>query len=254
MARTRLRVGEAWIDSVTLAEAVDAIERLVDGGRGGAVFTPNVDHVVNLERNARFRDAYQRADLSLADGTPIVWASRLLGSPLPERVSGADLVLPLMQRAAERRYRVYLLGAGPGVAEKAGQVLRQRHGVDVVGIDAPFIELGAVDEAVVSRIVAARPHLLLVALGAPKQELLIDHIRTRIAPTVALGIGASLDFIAGTVRRAPRWVSKAGLEWLFRLSQEPRRLWRRYLVDDPYFALILLRTLRLPREERVRTH
>ena len=106
--------------------------------------------------------------------------------------------------------------------------------------------------AIVERIRAARPDLLLVALGAPKQEFWIDEHFAEIAPAVALGVGASLDFIAGTIRRSPRWMSKVGLEWLYRLGQEPKRLWRRYLVDDPKFLAIVLRTWRLPRAERER--
>jgi len=250
--RRRVRFGEIWVDSLTFAEALDAIEALVVAGRGGSVFTPNIDHVVNADDNPSFRAAYEAASLSLADGQPLVWTSRLLGAPLPEKISGSDLVLPLMERAAARRWRVYLLGGGPGVAEKAAQVLTQRLGVTIVGCEAPRISLEAdpaVDGPVVERIRKANPHLLLVALGAPKQELWL-HRAGGIRPTVGVGVGASLDFVAGA-RRAPRWMSRAGLEWLFRLIQEPRRLARRYLVNDPKFLLILYRTLRTPRYLRI---
>jgi N-acetylglucosaminyldiphosphoundecaprenol N-acetyl-beta-D-mannosaminyltransferase len=252
--RTRVRFGELWVDSLTFAEALDEIEALVAAGRGGSVFTPNVDHVVNADDNASFRDAYAAASLSLADGQPLVWVSRLLGARLPEKISGSDLVFPLMERAAARRWRVYLLGGGEGVAEKATQVLTERFGVTVVGCDAPLIRLEANAEEegpVIERIRRARPDLLLVALGAPKQELWLHRVGPRIRPTVGIGVGAALDFVAGA-RRAPRWVSRAGLEWLFRLCQEPRRLARRYLLNDPKFVLILYRTLRIPREQRIR--
>jgi len=252
-SKTRVRFGKLWVDSLTMAEALDEIEALVVAGRGGSVFTPNVDHVVNVETNPSFRVAYAGASLSLADGQPLVWTSRLLGAPLPEKVSGSDLLLPLIERAATRRWKVYLLGGGAGVAEKAAKVLTARFRVDVVGCDAPMISLEsdpAQDEPVIDRIRRARPEILLVALGAPKQELWLHRVGPRISPTVGIGLGAALDFVAGAARRAPAWMSRAGLEWLFRLLQEPRRLSRRYLLDDPKFLLILYRMLRTPRALR----
>jgi N-acetylglucosaminyldiphosphoundecaprenol N-acetyl-beta-D-mannosaminyltransferase len=254
VARRRVRFGHIWVDALTFAQAIDEIERLVQAGRGGAVFTPNVDHVVQVEKNLAFREAYRSVSLSLVDGQPLIWASRLLGAPLPEKISGSDLIPPLMRRAAARGFRVYLLGGPPGVGAQAAEKIREQFEVNIVGIDAPHVapDGRAVEEAgVLERITAARPHLVLVAFGAPKQELFIDGVTARIRPAVAIGIGAGLDFVAGRVRRAPRWVSQSGFEWLFRLAQEPRRLARRYLIDDPKFAAILYRTMRLPESERV---
>lgn len=240
----RIRIGRLEVDRLTFAGAIDAIEGLIRAGRGGAVFTPNVDHVVLAEEQEAFRASYARADLCLADGMPLLWAARLLGSPVPEKVSGSDLAPRLLERAAQRGYRVYLLGAAEGVAEKAAGVLRVA-GVNVVGTDAPLVrdphdprERGPI----VERVRRARPDLVLVAFGAPKQELFIDAIRSEL-DCVLLGVGATLDFIAGTARRAPRWMSRHGLEWFYRLLREPRRLWRRYLVRDPKFALIVARML-----------
>jgi len=253
--RARPWIGRLRIDPVTLAGALDTIEALVANGRGGLVVTPNVDHVVIAERDARFRAAYAAADLSLADGQPIVWASRLLGAPLPEKVSGSDLVLPLMDRAAARRWRVFLLGAGPGVADAAAERLRGKRGVDVVGTAAPYVRVGPGDpdpegDAAVQAIRTARTDLVLVAFGAPKQELWMHRHRDTLAPAVMVGVGASLDFVAGRVRRAPRWISRLGFEWLWRGARGPRRLWRRYLVDDPAFVAILWRTWRAARTGR----
>lgn len=243
----RLRIGNVPIDVVTFEEALAAIARLVESGEGGGIYTPNVDHVVLADKNEAFAAAYARARLSLADGAPLVWSSRLLGRPLPERVAGSDLVLPLMELAARRGWRVYLLGAAPGVADQAAEVLRRHCGLEIAGTSAPVLRLD--DEALVGRIgdevAAARPHLVLAAFGAPKQELLIDRLSARLRPAVLLGVGASLDFLAGTVKRAPPALRRLGLEWAFRLAQEPRRMWRRYLVEDPQFALILARTLLL---------
>jgi N-acetylglucosaminyldiphosphoundecaprenol N-acetyl-beta-D-mannosaminyltransferase len=251
----RLRLGPVEIDPVTLEQAIDAIERLVARGRGGFVVTPNVDHVVIAERRADFREAYAAASLSLADGQPIVWASRLLGAPLPGKVSGSDLVLPLMVRAARLGWRVFLLGAAPGVAEIAAERLGRDRGVEVVGTAAPFVKVGPGEpdpegDAAAEAIRAARPDLVLVAFGAPKQELWMHRRQAALAPAVLLGIGASLDFVAGRVRRAPPLVSRIGLEWLWRLAREPRRLWRRYLVDDPRFLRVLWHEMRRRRRMR----
>jgi N-acetylglucosaminyldiphosphoundecaprenol N-acetyl-beta-D-mannosaminyltransferase len=249
----RVRIGQLEIDAVTFAQALDRIAELVDRRDGGAVFTPNVDHVVKAEHQADFRRAYSRADLCLADGMPLVWASRLLGSPLPEKVSGSDLVLPLVRLASERRWRIYLLGGAPGVAEKAGEKLARQLGARIVGTDSPLVGPdGTVDrsEQTLERLLAASPDLVLVAFGAPKQELWIDRFADRIGPAVAIGVGGSLDFVAGVVRRSPAWMSRTGLEWLFRLLQEPRRMWRRYLVEDPVFLVIVARSRRRARRER----
>lgn len=242
----RVRIGRLEVDALTLPQALAAVERLVQTGEGGMVVTPNVDHVVTAETVPALSDAYAAADLSLADGMPILWAARLLGHPLPEKLSGSDLVIPIALLAAARGWRLYLCGGGPGVAEAAAARLRADTGVTIAGFDSPRIALdGGPDDgaAAVARIRDARPHLVYVGLGSPKQEVWMNRIAEDVRPAVTLGIGASLDFLAGRVRRAPRWVSQAGLEWAYRLVREPRRLWRRYLVRDPRFALIVLRML-----------
>ena len=248
----RVRIGPVWLDAVTFAEALDEIERLATSGIGGSVFTPNVDHMVNLARSPAFRAAYARASLALVDGQALLWASRLLGTGLPEKISGSDLVPRVLERAGKRGLRVYFLGGAPGVAVEAATVARRRYGVEVAGVDSPIIARdGEAPAEVIASIREARPHILLVALGAPKQELFVDRYREALGPVVSLGIGASLDFVAGTVRRAPAWVSRAGFEWIFRMAQDPRRLARRYLLDDPRFAAIFFRTLLVPRAERL---
>jgi len=244
----RVRIGGLPIDRLTLDGAIAAIDELVSSGQGGAVFTPNVDHVVEYQDNARLREAYEAASLSLVDGVPVLWASHLLGEPLPEKVSGSDLVMPLLRHAAKRGWRVFLLGGGDGVAEMAKRSLETSiPGIDVVGALSPRIDMrqeSAVRAPVVEAVGSAKPHIVIVALGAPKQELFIHETREALRPAVLLGLGASLDFIAGTVPRAPGWISRSGLEWLFRLSREPKRLWRRYLLRDPKFLLILARSVR----------
>jgi N-acetylglucosaminyldiphosphoundecaprenol N-acetyl-beta-D-mannosaminyltransferase len=247
-SRARVRIGEIQMDPITLAQALEAIEGLVRGGRGGTVFTPNVDHFVLAEEDERFRNAYRDTDLSLVDGTPVLWAARVLGSPLPEKVSGSDLLLPVAELAARHGWRVFLLGAGPGVAERVKTILEADFpGVKIVGTSSPNVDLSkpvTEQKDVIDAVKATRPDVLFLALGSPKQEIWAHRIREAMKPTVVLGVGASFDFVAGTAKRAPRWISKAGLEWLYRLGHEPRRLWKRYLVRDPKFAVIVYREAR----------
>ena len=253
--RAQLRLGRLWVDVVTREGALATLAALVAEGAGGAVYTPNVDHVVMAERDDAFQAAYAGANLSLADGVPLVWASRLLRPAFPEKLSGSDMLVPMARLAAERGWGVYLLGGGPGAAAEAARRMREEFGVRVVGVDDGVVSRHpdpASDAAVIARIRQARPELVFVGLGAPKQELFIARARAHLGPAVCVGVGASLDFLAGTLRRSPAWMSRAGLEWLYRLGQEPRRLWRRYLVQDPAFALVVLRTLLSPRAERVR--
>jgi N-acetylglucosaminyldiphosphoundecaprenol N-acetyl-beta-D-mannosaminyltransferase len=244
--RGRLRLGHLEVDPVDQDGALGRIGALVASGRGGLVFTPNVHHVVLAQNDPEFRAAYGSADLSIADGMPVVWASRLLGPRIPERVAGSDLVLPLARRAAAAGWRLYLLGGGQGVAEEAAGRLRAETGVEIVGAEGPLVRLDGPDDTpgALDRIRSAKPHLLLVGLGAPKQEVWMHRHRSALAPAVALGLGASLDFAAGRIARAPLVVSRLGLEWLWRLGREPGRLWRRYLVDDPAFLVILARSVR----------
>lgn len=249
----RLRMGDVWIDVLTFDEAVRAIEALVDRKQGGSVFTPNVDHVVKASTNEAFKRAYDRVSLSLADGMPLIWMSKLLGCPLPERVAGSDLLVPTLELAARRGWKVYLVGGAPGVAEAAARKMTDEMGIAVVGWDDSRIEPDGSDPGGRSfeRAKAAGADLIYVALGPPKQELWIDRARDVIHPAVALGVGASLDFLVGKYKRAPRWIGSIGLEWLYRLCQEPRRLWRRYLVEGPRFFGIIASTWQLPRSSRV---
>jgi N-acetylglucosaminyldiphosphoundecaprenol N-acetyl-beta-D-mannosaminyltransferase len=251
----QIRLGHLWLDALRFDQAIEAIGDLVRAGQGGSVFTPNVDHVVTAEDDPVFRDAYAGVSLSLADGQPLVWASRWLGTPLPERVAGSDLVWPLMERAARERWRVYLLGGPPGVAEVAAARLERELSVRVVGVAAPMIPLEAPPDAVDAAseaVAAAHPDLVLVGLGAPKQERWIHRALPRIRPAVALGVGAAIDFLAGRIGRAPRWVARSGLEWLYRLAREPRRLVYRYLVKDPRFLAIVARERGRPVTARTR--
>jgi len=250
----RVRIGDVWIDQITFADAVNTILDRAQSGLGGYALTPNIDHIVMADSDSAFRAAYAGASLSLVDGTPLLWAARALGVPLPEKVSGSDLMHPLVQGCAERGLSIYLCGAGPGVAERvAAKLCAQHPTLKVVGCDSPMIPAADAPSSIAAcaKVKAANPALLFVAFGSPKQEVWIHHMASELGPTVAIGVGAAFDFIDGTQARAPKWMSRAGLEWVFRLSKDPKRMWRRYLVRDPKFIPIFLRTARMHRAQRV---
>jgi N-acetylglucosaminyldiphosphoundecaprenol N-acetyl-beta-D-mannosaminyltransferase len=239
--------GRIHAHALTLEEALDRIEELCRRGDGGTVVTPNVDHVVLAEENPALVAAYAGASLSLVDGKPLVWLARAKGQPVPEKISGSDLARPLVRRAAEKGLSIFFLGAREGVGRRAADVLlAENPGLKVAGVLSPplgFEKDEGENAAVVRAIREAAPDLVFVALGAPKQELWMHRHRDVLAPAVLLGVGGTLDFIAGEVKRAPRWMSDAGLEWVYRLAQEPRRMAARYLVRDRAFVRIALREL-----------
>lgn len=251
----KIRFGRIHADFLTMEEALDRIASLALSRKGGYVVTPNVDHIVMAERDDRLREAYAESSLSLADGKPLLWMSRLAGHPLPEKVSGSDLVKPLLRRAEREGLTVYFLGSAPGVGKRAAEILlAEMPALKIVGVDAPekgFDSDERVESEIFGKMAAADPDIALIALGAPKQELLMRRWKERGCRTVMLGIGASLDFIAGAVRRSPRWMSNLGLEWLYRLSQDPKRLAYRYLVRDAGIIPVFARMMAVPKDRRV---
>lgn len=233
------------IDNVTRPEALERLQQYLNNGRGHYVTTPNVDHVVRLQRDEDFRQAYRSASLVVADGAPVVWASRLLGRPLKERVTGADLIPEVCALAAQEGRSVFFLGGNPGVAQRAGENLQRLFpGLRVAGCYAPpfgFEQDPAQNEEAIRRVEEAHPDILFAALGAPKQEKWVFSHRERLGFRLALCIGSALDYPAGAARRAPSWMREGGLEWLWRIGLEPRRLAKRYLVDDLPFAGLVLK-------------
>jgi N-acetylglucosaminyldiphosphoundecaprenol N-acetyl-beta-D-mannosaminyltransferase len=232
------------ISRVTMQDTVDQVLEWCAAPRAGAcryLVTPNVDHAVMFQHRDDLRSAYAAASLVLADGAPIVAASRLVGKPLPERVAGSDLVPNLF--AAGKPLRVFLLGAAAGVADiAAGKIWKQWPHVEVVGTYSP--PLGFEQDAVENtralvRVADAEPDLLVVGLGAPKQELWVHKHRHELAAKVAVCAGATIDFLAGHRRRSPVWMQRTGLEWLHRIASEPRRLAARYGRDAWVFPQLV---------------
>ncbi len=232
------------LDAVTLPQAIDRIARGLAAGQGGWVITPNLEILRRLVHKRDEAALCEGTTLRLADGMPLVWASRIRGTPLPERVAGSDLIWGLCRRAAEEGRSVFLLGGNPGSAEAAAEELRRRSpGLRVAGTECPAMGFER-DEAYLAalreRLVGVRPDIVFVGLGFPKQERLIAQLRPALPGAWFLGVGVTFSFVSGEIRRAPRWMRATGLEWVHRLAQEPGRLAKRYLVHGVPFGVELL--------------
>ncbi|MCC6178388.1 MAG: WecB/TagA/CpsF family glycosyltransferase [Chloroflexi bacterium] len=248
--RPRLDLCGVLVDRIDRAGALDRIAEFLESGRPHQIVTVNLDFLYLAERNAEFRETLNAADLAVADGMPIVWTSHLSGTPLPGRVTGVELVDASCRLAAQKGAGVFLLGGAPDVSEIAVVQARERYpGLQVSGYAPPIGPIGPdEDDRIVEMILRASPGFLFVALGAPRQDLWIRAHRERLGVPVAMGVGCVVDLLAGAVQRAPAWMQSTGLEWSFRLFQEPGRLWRRYLVDDlPMFLRLTLLALDGPR-------
>ena len=236
------------IDPLRMDQAVAQVLSWVrdEGSWCRFVVTPNVDHVVMLQHHAGLQAAYRDAGLVLVDGAPVLWSSRFLRQPVPERVAGSDLVPALFDSVQDdQRLRIYLLGAAPGVADRAAANIHRRWpAVEVVGTYSPppgFEKSDAENDAIIGRVAAARPDVLIVGLGAPKQELWVHKHRSRLAAKAVLCVGATIDFLAGERSRAPVWMQRVGMEWIYRVAREPRRLASRYAWDAWIFPRLLVR-------------
>jgi N-acetylglucosaminyldiphosphoundecaprenol N-acetyl-beta-D-mannosaminyltransferase len=238
-------------DALTESEVVDTVLAALAAGRGGRIVTPNVDILRRVQRDAEAREHVESASLVMADGAPLIWAARAAGHPLPARVPGSDLIWSISGALAEKGYSVYLLGGEPGTSEVAAAALTDRYpGITIAGHSSPpfgFDTRGDEYDAVCAEVIAARPDVVYVGLGFPKQERVIARLRTALPQTWFMGCGAAIGFVAGVYSRAPRWMQRTGLEWLHRLSLEPGRLMRRYLVEDAPFAARLLTASALSR-------
>ena len=234
MARMRLMNSE--IDNLTMDETLDAIDSLIKEDNCSYVVTPNVDHIVQLEKDEELKRVYENASLILTDGKPLIWISNWYKTPIKEKISGSDLFPRVCDLAAKKGYTMYLLGAAEGVADKAAKNLMNKYkGLNIVGTYSPpfgfekdKLELKKIER----QIQEVHPDILIVGLGCPKQEKYMYYHCKELDVPISFGLGASIDFEAGNIKRAPRWMSEHGLEWLYRITQDPKRLAKRYLVDD----------------------
>jgi len=242
IARTRILGVD--VHDVTIEEALQRIQEMIEARTPHHIVTVNPEFVMIAQKHDEFRDVLNRADLQVADGIGIVWASRVNGKRIRGRVTGVDLVNAFSRLAGEQRYRLYLLGAAPGVAEIAARILADRHpGLVIVGTysGSPRREE---ESQICDRIRQARPDVLLVAFGAPMQDIWIRRTMDILKVPVSIGVGGTFDFIAGVQTRAPGWMRELGLEWLYRLVREPRR-WRRMLRLPRFVAAVIGSRVRL---------
>jgi len=241
-------------DNLTEGDAVRRIMAGVTAEVGGTVVTPNVDILRTLTRRADLRELVRSATLVLADGIPLLWAARLGGKPLVARVAGSSLIYSVSAAAAREGASIFLLGGAPGIAALAGESLQARFpGLQVAGSNCPplgFDRDPAALATLQAELEAAQPDIVFCGLGFPKQELLAGSLRDALPGAWFIGCGAALAFAAGQVRRAPRWMQRSGLEWVHRLVLEPRRLFRRYIVHDLPFAILLLARCAVPPRRR----
>jgi N-acetylglucosaminyldiphosphoundecaprenol N-acetyl-beta-D-mannosaminyltransferase len=231
------------IHATTERECVDLVAAEWAAGRGGWLHTVNLDHLRMINAGGFFPGKMPRAEICVCDGAPLLWASRLKGTPLPERIAGSDLIRSLTQAAAATQGRVFFLGGNPGTADgAAAQLQKEFPGFVVAGTLCPEFGFEKKPDAlkkITQALREAQPDLVFVALGAPKSERLIQDWKKQTPSTWWVAIGISFSFVTGEVKRAPRWMQVSGLEWIHRLTQEPKRLARRYLIQGLPFGMRL---------------
>ena len=236
MAFNRQRFMNTYIDNVTLQEAVAHIEHCIDHRIIGQVVTPNVDQIVRMEWDEYFRKICENCELLLVDGHPLLWIAKLYKRPFKEKICGSDLVPLLCQRAAKKGYSVFFLGAAPGVARQAAERMEKAcPGLKVAGTYSPpmgFEKDPKELERINQMLLDSKADMLFVGMGVPKQDIFIyENMHTYQIP-MSFSVGGTIDFIAGRQKRAPKWMSRIGFEWLYRLLQDPKRMFKRYIIDD----------------------
>ena len=236
MPLNRMKFMNTYLDNVTRDEAIAHIEQCIAECRIGHVITPNVDQIVRIEKDPYFKEICGHAELLLADGNPLLWIAKWYGTPIREKISGSDLVPALCEIAAQKGYSVFLLGAAPGVAQKAADRLRQElPDIRIAGVYSPPLGFEK-DEAEMEKInrmlLDSHADMLFVGMGVPKQDIFIYENMEKYRIPMSFSIGGTIDFMAGEQQRAPKWMSEHGLEWFYRFLHSPRRMFRRYFVDD----------------------
>jgi len=233
----RVEILNCPIDTMDMNATVSSIDDAIQKNRRVHHVVVNAAKLVNMRRDERLRDSVINCDIINADGQSVVWAAKFLGKPLKERVAGIDLMTALVELAQRRKYKIFLLGA----EEKIVRAVTEKYGAEIVA----GYRNGYFDEeeaaAVAEQIAASRAQMLFVAVSSPKKEIFLNRYKDTIDAPFIMGVGGAFDVIAGKVTRAPRWMQKSGLEWLYRVIQEPRRMWKRYLVTNSVFIYLVLK-------------
>ena len=236
MPLNRMRFMNTYVDNVTEEEAIRHIEECVKNRTIGFVVTPNVDQIVMMEKNLYFREICDNAELSVVDGHPLLWIAKWYKRPIKEKICGSDLMPHLCKIAAEKGYKIFLLGAAEGIAAKAADILvEQNPGLKIAGTYSPpfgFEKDEKELEKINTILKESEADLLFVGMGAPKQSVFIYENMHKYQIPMSFCVGATIDFIAGEQKRAPRWMTDHGMEWLYRLFKEPKRMFKRYIIND----------------------
>ena len=239
--KSRIEMMGCFIDNLSMAETLQKIDGFIQSGKPHQHVAVNVDKLVKANKDPSLRKIINDCALINVDGMPVVWASRLLGKPLKERVAGIDLYTALIQRAAEKGWRVYLLGASEEVVRSVKAIHeKQSPGLKIAGFRNGYWQPEE-EAAVVSSIADSRPDLLFVAISSPKKERFLGAYQAHMKIPFAMGVGGSFDVIAGKTKRAPLWMQQCGLEWFYRFLQEPAKMFKRYFVDDVMFFWLLIK-------------
>lgn len=242
-----------YINNVTMPETIAAIEQMIEADKKSYVVAINVDVVMKIEEDSYLKKVVDNADMVLVDGKPLVWISKLHGKPLKAKISGSDLVPLLCEVAAEKGYKIFIIGGKDGIAEQAKEKLENRlPKIKIVGTYAPpfgFEKNESELDKINQMISEAHPDLLIACFGCPKQEKWIYENIEKYNAKVSVCAGATVDFLAGNVKRAPRWMSDHGLEWFYRFTQEPKRMFKRYFVDDTKIVKLIFKYAKKEKNE-----
>ncbi len=239
----RIEMMGCQIDNLSMEETLQTIEAFIQSGLPHQHVVVNVDKLVKASRDKELRRIINECALINVDGMPVVWASRLLGKPLKERVAGIDLFEALMQRASVKGWRVYLLGAQEAVVSKAKQIYEKKYpGLTVAGYRNGYWKSDE-ESDIIEKIKLAQADLLFVAISSPKKEQFLGQYQAEMKIPFAMGVGGTFDVVAGNIKRAPNWMRESGLEWFYRFLQEPRRMFRRYFIEDMAFFVLFAKEL-----------
>lgn len=232
----KIKFLNTFVNAYTMTESLEKLEELIEGRGNSYTVAVNVDVIMKIEHDEELKQITDEADIVLVDGKPLIWIAKKHKLPITEKISGSDLVPELCRVAAEKGYSVFLLGGKDGIAEKAKENLEKQYpDIKVAGVYAPplgFENDQAEIDKINEQIRQAEPDILLACLGCPKQEKFIYQNREKYGAKLSVCAGATIDFLAGNIKRAPKWMSNHGLEWLYRFFQEPKRLFKRYFIDD----------------------
>jgi N-acetylglucosaminyldiphosphoundecaprenol N-acetyl-beta-D-mannosaminyltransferase len=231
------------VDVLTMQQTLNRIEKSIDNCQPIHHVVVNAAKIVNAQKDQALRESIVHCDIINADGQAIVWASKILNMPLPERVAGIDLMQNLIELASKKKYRIFFLGSKENILNKVVVKYSEQFGAEIIaGYQHGYFSKE--DEfQVVQEIAKSKPHILFVAMTSPKKEIFLNTNKDYIQVPFIMGVGGSFDVISGFVKRAPQWMQDFGLEWLFRVYQEPKRMWKRYLFTNTTFILLLLREL-----------